>query len=152
MTGVFGRLLLGAAATILSAAAAFAADPPAEPIPVPKLTGHVVDLTGTLTAPERERIDAKLRDFEQSRGSQVVVLLVPSIGPEAVEDFATRVTDAWQLGRKGVDDGVLFVIAKQERKMRIHTGRGVQGTLTDVLSKRIVADIVAPRLDRKSVV
>ena len=142
---MLGRLVLGAAATILAAAAAFAADPPADPIPVPKLTGHVVDLTGTLTAPERERIDAKLRDFEQSRGSQVVVLLVPSIGPEVIEDFATRVTDQWQLGRKGVDDGVLFVIAKQERKMRVHTGRGVQGTLTDVLSKRIVADIVAPR-------
>ena len=134
-----------AAALLMAVGLAFAADPPADPIPVPKLTGHVVDLTGTLTSPERERIDAKLRDFEQSRGSQVAVLLVPSIGPEAIEDFATRVTDAWQLGRKGVDDGVLFVIAKQERKMRVHTGRGVQGTLTDVASKRIVADIVAPR-------
>src|SRR5258706_9241436 len=145
MTGVLGRLMLGAAATIPAAAAAFAADPAGESNPVTKLNGHGVDLTGTLTAPERERIDAKLRDFEQGRGSQVVVLLVPSIGPEAIEDFATRVTDAWQLGRKGVDDGVLFVIAKQERKMRVHTGRGVQGTLTDVFSKRIVADIVAPR-------
>jgi len=134
-----------AAALLMAVGLAFAADPPADPIPVPKLTGHVVDLTGTLTSPERERIDAKLRDFEQSRGSQVAVLLVPSIGPEAIEDFATRVTDAWRLGRKGVDDGVLFVIAKQERKMRIQTGRGVQGTLTDILSKRIVADIVAPR-------
>src|SRR5258708_2727900 len=109
MTEVLGRFLLGAAATILATAAAFAADPPAEPIAVPKLVGHVVDLTGTLTAPERERIDAKLRDFEQARGSQVVVLLVPSIGPEAIEDFATRVTDQWQLGRKGVDAGVPFV-------------------------------------------
>jgi uncharacterized protein len=142
MLRALGRLFLGAALFAL-AAIAFAAD--GDPIPVPKLTAHVVDLTGTLTADERSRIDSKLAEFERSKGSQVVVLLVPSIGTEALEDFATRVTDAWQLGRKGVDDGVLFVIAKQERKMRIHTGRGVQGTLTDILAKRIVADVVAPR-------
>ncbi len=137
-----GRLVIGAAALLLAAWAPAAVG---DPIPVPKLTGHVVDLTGTLTADERARIDGKLADFEAKRGSQVVVLLVPSIGAEVIEDFSTRVTDAWGLGRKGVDDGVLFVIAKQERKMRVHTGRGVQGTLTDILGKRIVADIVAPR-------
>jgi uncharacterized protein len=144
VTRILGRLALGAAALFFATAIA-AAGTPADPIPVPKLTGHVVDLTGTLTAPERDALESKLRTFETARGSQVAVLLVPSIGPETIEEFAGRVTDAWQLGRKGVDDGVLFVVAKQERKMRIHTGRGVQGTLTDVLSKRIVADLVAPR-------
>ena len=139
-----GRLALGAAAFFLAAFAALAATPDG-PIPVPKLTGHVVDLTGTLTVKERDAIEAKLRAFEQARGSQIAVLLVPSIGPEVVEEFAGRVTDEWKLGRKGVDDGVLFVVAKQERKMRIHTGRGVQGTLTDALSRRIIADVVAPR-------
>jgi uncharacterized protein len=139
-----GRLLIGAAASFLVAAAAFAATP-TEPISVPKLTARVVDLTGTLTEREREALETKLRAFEQARGSQIAVLLVPSIGPETIEEFAGRVTDEWKLGRKGVDDGVLFVVAKQERKMRIHTGRGVQGTLTDALSKRIVADFVAPR-------
>src|SRR5690349_41975 len=114
-------------------------------IPVPKLTAHVQDSTGTLTVPERDALEAKLTSFEREKGSQVAVLLVPSIGSEAIEDFAGRVTDEWKLGRKGVDDGVLFVIAKQDRKMRIHTGRGVQGTLTDALSKRIVSDIVSPR-------
>lgn len=143
MRRFIGHLLAGVAMLLLSGLP-FAADI-TEPIPVPKLSAHVIDQTGTLTADERARIDRKLADFEAKRGSQVVVLLVPSIGHEVIEDFATRVTDAWQLGRKGVDDGVLFVIAKQERKMRIHTGRGVQGTLTDVLSKRIVADIVAPK-------
>ena len=113
-------------------------------VPVPKLTGHVVDLTSTLDAPQRAGLDAKLSAFEREHGSQVVVLLVPTLGNEAIEDFAGRVTDAWKLGRKGVDDGVLFVVAKDDRKMRIHTGRGVQGTLTDALSKRIVADLVAP--------
>ena len=111
---------------------------------MPKLTGHVIDQTATLSAAEAAALEAKLADFERARGSQVVVLLVPTTGTETIEDFAGRATDAWQLGRKGVDDGVLFVVAKQDRKLRIHTGRGVQGTLTDALSKRIVADIVAP--------
>jgi uncharacterized protein len=113
-------------------------------VPVPKV-GRVVDLTGTLTAAEQQELAARLEAFEKSRGAQVAVLLVASIGTETLEEFAGRVTDAWQLGRKGVDDGVLFVIAKGERKMRIHTGRGVQGVLTDALAKRIVAERVAPR-------
>jgi uncharacterized protein len=87
----------------------------------------------------------KLKAFEDAKGAQIAVLIVASTGPEVIEEFAGRVTDQWKLGRKGVDDGVLFVIAKQERKLRIQTGRGVQGTLTDALSKRIVADLVAPR-------
>ncbi|HUP30572.1 MAG TPA: TPM domain-containing protein [Usitatibacter sp.] len=124
--------------------AGFAATP-TDPIPVPKLAARVTDQTGTLTADERAALEAKLKAFEEAKGSQVAVLIVASLGPEVIEDFAGRVSDEWKLGRKGVDDGVLFVIAKQERKLRIHTGRGVQGTLTDALSKRIVADIVAPR-------
>lgn len=111
---------------------------------MPRLSGHVVDLTSTLDEPQRAGLEAKLSTFEREHGSQVVVLLVPTLGNDAIEDFAGRVTDQWELGRKGVDDGVLFVVAKNDRKMRIHTGRGVQGTLTDALSKRIVADLVAP--------
>ena len=143
MKRFLGRLAVGAAAACLAAVAL--AQTPADPIPVPKLTARVVDLTGTLTERERESLESKLKSFEQAKGSQIAVLLVPSIGPESIEEFAGRVTDEWKLGRKGVDDGVLFVVAKQERKMRIHTGRGVQGTLTDALSKRIVADFVTPR-------
>ena len=142
MTLLLGRLLAGAAALLAAAALAQA---PTEPIPVPQLTGPVIDFTGTLSAADREALEAKLRAFESARGSQVAVLLVPSIGSETIEEFAGRVADQWSLGRKGVDDGVLFVVAMQERRMRIHTGRGVQGTLTDLLSKRIVADIVAPK-------
>ena len=118
---------------------------PAEPIAVPRLTARVTDSTGTLTGPERAALEEKLAAFERARGSQVVVLIVASIGTEAIEEFAGRVTDEWKLGRKGVDDGVLLVVAKQERKIRIQTGRGVQGTLTDALAKRIVAEIIAPR-------
>ncbi len=136
--------MLIAAALLFGAANVHGAAADPNEIAVPKLTAHVVDLTGTLAADERAALDAKLADFERARGSQVAVLLVPSIGTEPIEDFATRVTDQWQLGRKGVDDGVLLVVAKEQRKLRIQTGRGVQGTLTDALSKRIVSDIIAP--------
>jgi uncharacterized protein len=132
-----------AAAMLVIAAPAFAAA--GDPIAVPKLTGHVVDGAGMLTEREHSALEGKLADFERDRGSQVVVLLVPSIGEETIEEFAGRVTDDWKLGRKGVDDGVLFTVAQKERRMRIHTGRGVQGTLTDALSKRIITEIVAPR-------
>ena len=139
-----GRLALGLAAILAVALQAFGAAAPADAAPVPKLIAHVMDLTGTLTVAERESLDAKLSAFESAKGSQVVILLVPTLGAETIEEFAGRVTDEWKLGRKGVDDGVLFLIAKQEHKLRIHTGRGVQGTLTDALSKRIVSDLVAP--------
>jgi uncharacterized protein len=129
---------------LLSLVLAFAACA-ADSVAVPKLTARVIDQTGALTSAERDALEAKLRAFEEARGSQIAVLLVPSIGQEVIEEFAGRVADEWKLGRKGVDDGVLFVVAQQERKLRIHTGRGVQGTLTDALSRRIVADIVAPR-------
>lgn len=144
MIGVAGRRLAAAAATLVLAFAAVAAGP-GDPIPVPSLTGRVVDLTGTLSEADRHALAARLQAFEASKGSQVAVLLVPSTGTEAIEDFATRVTDEWKLGRAGVDDGVLFVIAKQDRRLRIQTGRGVQGVLTDALSKRIIAERVSPR-------
>lgn len=144
MTGLAGRLLAGTAAPLLLALAAFAAVA-ADTIPVPKLTGRVVDLSATLDRSQQQAIAAKLAAFEQAKGSQVAVLLVPTIGTETIEEFATRVTDEWKLGRAGVDDGVLFVVAKQERRMRIQTGRGVQGVLTDALSRRIVAERVSPR-------
>jgi uncharacterized protein len=129
-------------ATLALLAAATLAWP--QEVPVPKLTGHVVDLTTTLSSPQRAGLEAKLAAFEADHGSQVAVLLVPTIGSETIEEFAGRVTDDWKLGRKGVDDGVLFVAAMQDHKMRIQAGRGVQGTLTDALSKRIVSDLVAP--------
>jgi len=130
---------LAAFLAALSAVAALAATP------VPKLATRVTDLAGTLSATQRDALESKLAAFEKQRGSQVAVLIVPTIGDETIEEFAGRVTDEWKLGRKGVDDGVLLVVAQKERKIRIHTGRGVQGTLTDALSKRIVSDIVSPR-------
>jgi len=130
---------LAAFLAALAAVAALAATP------VPKLETRVTDLAGTLAAPQRDALEAKLAEFEKRRGSQVAVLVVPTIGDETIEEFSGRVADTWALGRKGVDDGVLFTVAMKERRMRIHTGRGVQGTLTDALSKRIISDIVGPR-------
>src|SRR5687767_11983728 len=114
-----GTILARAAAACMCLLLAFAAAAQ-DAAPVPKLAARVTDLTGTLTAAERDTLEAKLAAFEQARGSQVAVLLVPSIGQETVEEFAGRVTDEWKLGRKGVDDGVLLVVALKERRMRIH--------------------------------
>jgi uncharacterized protein len=112
---------------------------------VPKLEKRVTDLTATLSRDEEERITTRIREFEQKKGGQIAVLIVGSTQPEPIFDFALRVGEAWKLGRKGVDDGVLFVIAKDDRKMQILNGPGVQGVLTDVVSRRIIAEIVAPR-------
>ena len=138
------KLLATAALLLAAAAGAMAATDPNE-VPVPKLSAHVIDQTGTLAPAQRDALDAKLADFDRTHGSQVVVLIVPTLGNESIFDFATRVTDEWKLGRKGVDDGVLLVVSKDQHKIRIHTGRGVQGTLTDALSDRIIYEIIAPR-------
>src|SRR5262245_19896974 len=115
----WARALAAAAAALLALGAAAQ-----DAIPVPKLAARVTDLTRTLSAPQRDALESKLREFEESKGSQVAVLLVPKLGTETIEEFAGRVADTWQLGRKGVDDGVLLVVSMHERRMRIHTGRG----------------------------
>ncbi len=114
-------------------------------IAIPKLDKRVTDTTATLSAADEEKISATIRAFEAKKGGQIAVLIVASTAPEAIFDYALRVGEAWKLGRKGVDDGVLFVIAKDDRKMQILTGPAVQGVLTDVVSRRIIAEVVAPR-------
>ena len=114
-------------------------------VAIPALGKRVTDLTATLSSAEEARIEARLKEFEAKKGAQVVVLIVGSTQPETIFDYSVRVTDAWKLGRKDVDDGVLFVVAKNDRKLQILTGRGVQGTLTDAMSKRIIGEIVAPK-------
>ena len=116
--------------------------------PVPTLAARVTDEAGMLDATQRQRLEAVLADYEAKTGSQIAVLLVKSTEPEAIEQYSIRVTDAWQLGRKGVDDGVLLVVARDNpsalRRLRIEAGRGVQGVLTDAQSKRILQDVIAP--------
>lgn len=116
--------------------------------PVPPLRARVTDEIGMLTPDQRQKLESVLADYEAKTGSQIGVLLVSSTEPEAIEQYSIRVADAWKLGRKGVDDGVLLVVAKDNpkalRRLRIEAGRGVQGVLTDAQSKRILEDTIAP--------
>jgi uncharacterized protein len=115
---------------------------------VPQLTGRVVDQAGMLDAGQRGRLEAMLADYEAKTGSQIAVLLVKTTEPEVIEQYSIRVADAWKLGRKGVDDGVLLMVARDNpkalRRLRIEAGRGVQGVLTDAQSKRVLQDVIAP--------
>jgi uncharacterized protein len=121
--------------------------------PVPPYEARVTDQIGMLTADQRQRLEAVLADYETRTGSQIAVLLVASTEPEAIEQYSIRVTDAWKLGRKGVDDGVLLLVARDNptalRRLRIEAGRGVQGVLTDAQSSRILRDTVAPHFRQK---
>jgi uncharacterized protein len=118
---------------------------PADYQSVPALKKRVTDLTATLSPADEARIEARLKEFEAKKGAQIAVLIVDSTQPETVFDYATRVFTEWKLGRKGVDDGVLFLVAKSDRKMQMLTGPGISGSLTDAMSKRIIAEIVAPK-------
>jgi uncharacterized protein len=108
----------------------------------------VVDQVNLLDARQRAALEGVLADYETRTGSQVAVLLVASTAPEAIEQYGIRVAEAWKLGRKGVDDGVILIIARDNpkalRRLRIEAGRGVQGSLTDAQSKRILEDVIAP--------
>jgi uncharacterized protein len=132
-------------AALCGCAGAAAAD---GPIAVPPLSGHVVDQIGMLDAQQRAALDGVLAEYEHRSGSQIAVLLVASTAPEAIEQYSIRVAEAWKLGRKGVDDGVILVVARDNpkalRRLRIEAGRGVQGSLTDAQSKRILEDVIAP--------
>ena len=117
-------------------------------VAVPALTSHVTDQAGMLDEQQRRTLDQVLTDYETRTGSQIAVLLIASTAPEAIEQYGIRVADAWKLGRKGIDDGVILIVAKDNpkalRRLRIEAGRGVQGSLTDVQSKRILEDVIAP--------
>jgi len=117
-------------------------------VAVPPLTQRVTDLTGTLTAQQRTALENVLAAYETQRGSQIFVLMLPTTAPETIDAYSIRVADAWKAGRQGIDDGVIVLIAKDNpgdlRKMRLEVGRGVQGELTDAMSKRILQDVMAP--------
>ena len=114
-------------------------------IAVPALTGRVVDQTATLSEADRAALDSTLRDFETRKGSQIAVLIVPTTVPETIEQYSIRVAEAWKIGRKKVDDGAILLVAKNDRKLRIEVGYGLEGALTDVTTKRIIDEIITPR-------
>lgn len=117
----------------------------AELVPVPALQQRVTDLTQTLTSEQQSQLEAKLAAFEQQKGSQIAVLIVPTTAPEAIEQFSIRVVDTWKFGREKQDDGVLLLVAKDDRKMRIEVGYGLEGAIPDVYAKRIISEIMVPR-------
>ena len=125
---------------MFAAAAAFAQNLQ----PVPKLTARVTDLTGTLTAEQQSSLDDKLAAFEARKGSQVAVLVVATTEPEEIEQYSIRVVEQWKLGRRGVDDGALLIVAKNDRELRIEVGRALEGALPDVTAHRIISETIVP--------
>ncbi len=129
---------------LLFALGGLAAESNADAVAVPPLAHRVTDLTNTLTSEQQSALESRLAQFEQQKGSQIAVLLVPTTQPETIEQYAIRVVDVWKLGRKKVDDGILIIVAKNDHKMRIEVGYGLEGVVPDVIAKRIVAEIMAP--------
>lgn len=119
--------------------------PAAESVPLPVLTARVTDLTGTLPPDRVASLEARLAALEREKGAQIAILLLPTTQPETIEQFGIRLAESWKVGRRGVDDGVIIIVAKEDRKMRIEVGYGLEGAIPDAIAKRIVAEIMAPR-------
>ena len=113
-------------------------------LPVPPLSGRVVDQTGTLTAAQSQALSAKLEAIETQRGAQVVVLIVPTTQPEDIATYGQRVADTWKVGRRDVGDGVVIVVAKNDRRINIEVAKTLEGALPDVLAGRVINDQIKP--------
>ena len=118
-------------------------------IAVPPLTGRVTDQTATLNTEQKAALEQTLQTFEERKGSQLAVLIVPTTAPEPIEQYALRVAEQWKLGRKKIDDGAILVIAKTDRALRIEVGYGLEGALNDATSKRIISEIITPRFKQE---
>ena len=116
----------------------------AEDRPVPPLSGRVVDETETLTAEQKRSLEAKLQAFEQRKGSQIAVMITGTTFPEPIESYSIRVADAWKIGRKGVSDGVLVVVAKSDRTIRLEVGYGLEGAIPDAVARRLIDEVFVP--------
>ena len=112
---------------------------------IPPLTARVIDTTSTLDAGQTQALNAKLAAFEKARGAQIVILMVPSTLPEDITDYAQRVGDSWKIGRKDVGDGLLLVVAKDDRKVRIATTKTLEGAVPDLAARQIIASAITPR-------
>jgi uncharacterized protein len=141
------RLLINAARALLLALCifvAFAYTASAD-VAVPPLTGRVVDQTGTLSSGDIASLNQTLKDLETRKGSQIAVLIVPTTAPETIEQYSIRVAEAWKIGRKKIDDGALLVVAKDDHHLRIEVGYGLEGSLTDVATHRIIDEVITPK-------
>lgn len=116
----------------------------AQQVAVPPLTTRVTDLTGTLSTDQKATLESRLAELEAQKGAQFAILLIPTTGDETIEQYSIRVAEQWKLGRKKVDDGVMLLVAKSDRKVRLEIGYGLEGALPDVVAKRIINDVITP--------
>jgi uncharacterized protein len=117
----------------------------AELVAIPELSTRVTDLTQTLSPAEQAQLEQKLAAFEAKKGSQIALLIVPTTQPEDIAQYAIRVVEKWKIGREKVDDGVLVLIAKDDRKLRIEVGYGLEGAIPDLYAKRIISEVISPK-------
>ncbi len=113
--------------------------------PIPALDAPVIDTTGTLSTAEISRLRAQALDLQRRKGSQLQILVVPTTAPESIEQYAQRVYDQWKIGRQGVDDGVLLLVAKDDHRARIQTGYGLEGAIPDIAAGRIIQEYLVPK-------
>jgi uncharacterized protein len=118
---------------------------PAYGLDVPRLQGYVNDYAGMISPSAKSRIEEELRAFEQSDSTQIIILTIPSLEGENIEEFGIKVGEAWKIGQKGKDNGILFIVSNQERRIRIEVGRGLEGNLTDLMAGRIIDLVINPR-------
>jgi len=116
----------------------------AEIVEVPKLSAMVNDITGTLSAVDIQHLEGKIRAFEEAKGSQIVVLVIPTTGDETIEQFGIKVAEEWKIGRGQIDDGIILLVAKSDRRVRIEVGYGLEGAVPDALAKRIIEQVIIP--------
>ncbi len=109
-----------------------------------ELSRRVTDLTGALSASQVATLEKSLAEFEAKKGSQIAVLIVPTTQPEAIEQFGIRVAEKWKLGRADVDDGLILIVAKNDRKLRIEVGYGLEGAIPDAVARRVIAEVITP--------
>jgi uncharacterized protein len=117
-------------------------------VAVPPFQNYVTDLAGTLNPQQRASLEQSLRAFSAQKGSQLAVLLVPSTAPESIEQYSIRVAEDWKLGRKGVDDGALLLVAVRDRALRIEVGYGLEGVIPDAVANRVINEVIVPYLKR----
>ena len=113
-------------------------------VPVPELSQRVTDLTATLSVEQVNVLENKLAAFEAKQGSQIAVLIIPTTQPEDIAQFGIRVADVWKIGRKNVDDGVILIVAKDDRKLRLEVGYGLEGVIPDAIAKRVISETITP--------
>jgi len=139
---LFGWLLT--VVLTLSGSATFAQDV----LPIPTLSAHVMDQTGTLDANQTTALEATLADLETRKGAQVVVLMVPTTQPEDIASYANRVANTWKIGRRDIGDGVLVIVAKNDRNLRIEVAKTLEGAIPDLAASRIIDETITPDFKR----